>query len=163
MSRRLVRAVLPIIALTATAAGAQDGMTVIAGAEGTPPTFAAGFGAAHGALTSSDLSLDGRAFMVRDDGQAGLSTHFAALGDDLPGLQGEVAVNAAQALDGARHASARPVTVSPSKVARLPEPATWAMMIIGFGLIGGAVRRGLRKSDERFNDYIRSITDNPDA
>ncbi len=33
-------------------------------------------------------------------------------------------------------------------VAGVPEPATWAMMILGFGLIGGAVRR--RKVSVRF-------------
>jgi hypothetical protein len=26
----------------------------------------------------------------------------------------------------------------------VPEPATWAMMILGFGLIGGAMRRRIR-------------------
>ena len=28
-----------------------------------------------------------------------------------------------------------------SSVGAVPEPATWAMMIVGFGLVGGALRR----------------------
>lgn len=31
-------------------------------------------------------------------------------------------------------------------IAGVPEPATWAMMILGFGLIGGAMRRRTRQS-----------------
>ena len=32
-----------------------------------------------------------------------------------------------------------------SNVAAIPEPATWAMMIVGFGLVGGAMRRRVAK------------------
>lgn len=34
-------------------------------------------------------------------------------------------------------------------VAAVPEPATWAMLIVGFGLIGGVMRRG-RQTNVRF-------------
>lgn len=158
MSRRLALAILPALAMTMTVAGAQTRMPVIAGAEGVP-TFEASLSSAHGTAASSELSLDGRAFAARDGGQASLSKQFAIVGDGLPTLPG----NAAQAQEGAHRAPARAVVVNASRIARLPEPATWAMMIIGFGLIGGAVRRGLRKSDERFNTYIRSITEDADA
>jgi hypothetical protein len=30
-------------------------------------------------------------------------------------------------------------------VSAVPEPATWAMMLLGFGLVGGAIRRGRQK------------------
>jgi hypothetical protein len=33
------------------------------------------------------------------------------------------------------------VTVTPVTTPGVPEPATWAMMILGFGLLGGAIRR----------------------
>jgi hypothetical protein len=33
------------------------------------------------------------------------------------------------------------LNVGPGGVGNVPEPATWAMMIMGFGLIGGAMRR----------------------
>ncbi len=36
-------------------------------------------------------------------------------------------------------------SVSVSNVAAVPEPATWAMMILGFGLIGGSIRSVRRK------------------
>lgn len=32
------------------------------------------------------------------------------------------------------------VTVTPAETAAVPEPATWAMMLFGFGFIGGAIR-----------------------
>ena len=32
-------------------------------------------------------------------------------------------------------------SVTPANVGAVPEPATWAMMIVGFGLLGAAVRR----------------------
>lgn len=35
---------------------------------------------------------------------------------------------------------------TPPPVAAVPEPATWAMMILGFGAIGGAMRRRSRES-----------------
>lgn len=37
-----------------------------------------------------------------------------------------------------------------ASVAAVPEPATWAMLIVGFGLIGGAVRAGRRGSKPAF-------------
>ncbi|MES2753339.1 MAG: PEPxxWA-CTERM sorting domain-containing protein, partial [Pseudomonadota bacterium] len=36
------------------------------------------------------------------------------------------------------------VLFGPNLVAAVPEPGSWAMMIIGFGLAGGALRRGTR-------------------
>ena len=32
-----------------------------------------------------------------------------------------------------------------SMTAAVPEPATWAMMVLGFGVIGRAMRRGVRR------------------
>ena len=40
------------------------------------------------------------------------------------------------------------VTPPPSAVPGVPEPATWAMMIIGFGLLGGLLRRRRRTASE---------------
>ncbi|MFT3977957.1 MAG: DVUA0089 family protein [Sphingomonas bacterium] len=39
----------------------------------------------------------------------------------------------------------------------VPEPATWAMMILGFGAIGFAMRRARVRSDLRFNERVRRI------
>ncbi|WP_375402063.1 PEPxxWA-CTERM sorting domain-containing protein [uncultured Sphingomonas sp.] len=38
------------------------------------------------------------------------------------------------------YASAATLSIPPSVVAAVPEPGTWAMMIIGFGAVGGALR-----------------------
>lgn len=34
------------------------------------------------------------------------------------------------------------ITDTPPSVGAVPEPATWAMMLLGFGLIGATLRRG---------------------
>lgn len=47
------------------------------------------------------------------------------------------------------------VNATSSAVAAVPEPATWAMMILGMGAIGFAMRRGIRRSDEKFTAKIR--------
>jgi hypothetical protein len=41
-----------------------------------------------------------------------------------------------------------PGSVPPTPVPSVPEPATWAMMIIGFGLLGGLLRRRRRTAGE---------------
>lgn len=43
-----------------------------------------------------------------------------------------------------------PVTITLDSVAAVPEPATWAMMIGGFGMIGGAMRYRRRKAQVSF-------------
>ena len=145
MSRRLVPAVL--LALSATTAGAQTRLPVITDA----PT--AGVVDASFATTgANDLSLDGRAFT---NAQPGVVDGLARETAERPALQ--LGDNPQPS-----HSARRSAAVS-SRVSRLPEPATWAMMIIGFGLIGVVVRRGLRRSDERFNAYIRSITEDADT
>jgi hypothetical protein len=35
--------------------------------------------------------------------------------------------------------------------AAVPEPATWALLILGFGLVGGALRRKERQTRVRYN------------
>lgn len=44
-----------------------------------------------------------------------------------------------------------------SEVATLPEPATWVMLLFGFGAMGAALRWKLRRSEARFNARIRRI------
>lgn len=41
--------------------------------------------------------------------------------------------------------------------AMLPEPATWIMMLLGFGAIGGLLRWRFRRSEARFTEKIRRI------
>ena len=39
----------------------------------------------------------------------------------------------------------------------VPESATWLMMILGFGAIGGVMRRAHRKSAENFTQHVRLL------
>lgn len=41
--------------------------------------------------------------------------------------------------------------------AHVPEPATWGLFILGFGMIGMALRRRLRASDAAFTAHVRAI------
>lgn len=40
----------------------------------------------------------------------------------------------------------------------VPEPASWAMMLVGFGVIGFGMRAAKRRSDEKFEAKIKSMT-----
>ena len=54
--------------------------------------------------------------------------------------------------------TARAVAVTPSgPPARLPEPATWGMLVTGFGLIGWLARRHQRRSERAFTERLRRI------
>ncbi|MEN2784928.1 PEPxxWA-CTERM sorting domain-containing protein [Sphingomonas qilianensis] len=41
----------------------------------------------------------------------------------------------------------------------VPEPATWAMMLLGFGFIGAAMRRKIRVSEVNFNKVIQALSE----
>lgn len=69
----------------------------------------------------------------------------------LPGITatGEITANATVAGQGARPSSGQPETgffargniTFETAINPVPEPASWAMMIAGFGMVGGAMRR----------------------
>ena len=50
-----------------------------------------------------------------------------------------------------------PVALPPVAGA-VPEPATWAMMILGMGAVGYALRSAKRRSEEKFDAKIKKIT-----
>ena len=50
------------------------------------------------------------------------------------------------------------VSVTPIAAA-VPEPATWAMMILGMGAIGFSMRSAKRRSDRKFDAKIKRITE----
>lgn len=41
----------------------------------------------------------------------------------------------------------------------VPEPASWAVMLLGFGAIGAVLRRRVRRSQEEFDAEIRRVTE----
>lgn len=40
----------------------------------------------------------------------------------------------------------------------VPEPATWAMMIVGMSAVGFAMRRKMRESNAKFDAHIKAVT-----
>jgi hypothetical protein len=51
------------------------------------------------------------------------------------------------------------ITYANAATAAVPEPATWGMMILGFGVMGAVMRRRVRASEIRFNAKIKSISE----
>lgn len=50
------------------------------------------------------------------------------------------------------------VIASATSLGAVPEPATWAMMLLGFGMIGFGMRYGVRRSTVQFDAKIKRIT-----
>ncbi len=50
------------------------------------------------------------------------------------------------------------ITLNAGPTGAVPEPATWAMMILGMGAVGYAMRRAKRSSDAKFDAKIKRIT-----
>ncbi|MEN2786102.1 PEPxxWA-CTERM sorting domain-containing protein [Sphingomonas qilianensis] len=44
-------------------------------------------------------------------------------------------------------------------ITAVPEPATWAMMVLGFGFVGAAMRRRIRVSEANFTNKIRALAE----
>lgn len=74
-----------------------------------------------------------------------------------PGVCQDVGYYALQAFLLIDNESATPqhfsITFSTVDPVGVPEPATWALLIAGFGLIGGAMRRQPQSSSQRFAGY----------
>ncbi|MEN2787296.1 NF038132 family protein [Sphingomonas qilianensis] len=51
------------------------------------------------------------------------------------------------------------VTINNVPVGAVPEPATWAMMLLGFGLVGGVMRRKIRQSEINFTARVRALSE----
>jgi hypothetical protein len=60
--------------------------------------------------------------------------------------------NADRKIDGFKLGGVTLKTVAP-----VPEPSTWALMLAGFALVGVAMRRAIRTSEQRFTDKVRRI------
>jgi hypothetical protein len=53
--------------------------------------------------------------------------------------------------------AAATLTVAPAASGAVPEPATWAMMILGMGAVGYAMRRSIKVSEVNFTKKVRAI------
>jgi hypothetical protein len=95
-----------------------------------------------------------------------LTGHADALGNSMSGsrslnlgtasgnfwLIGANFANVDKKIDGFKLGGVTLKTVAP-----VPEPSTWAMMLAGFALVGVAMRRAIRTSEQRFTDKVRRI------
>jgi hypothetical protein len=53
--------------------------------------------------------------------------------------------------------TAATLTVAPPASGAVPEPASWAMMILGMGAVGYAMRRRIKTSEVNFTNKVRAI------
>lgn len=92
----------------------------------------------------------------------------AASGPFVPPVVGSLGTgNALQSLSGAAYTTLidagssqtydLPFAINGSAVTAVPEPASWAMMILGMGLVGFGLRTARRRSDARFDARIKRI------
>jgi hypothetical protein len=100
-----------------------------------------------GGLTTLDFSLANSLFTSPI---AGLNYYGPADGSPVQTFESNVTLRLSQSLSysvagGATYGADRLGTVTVSRSAA-PEPASWAMMVGGFGVIGGAMRRRQRTS-----------------
>lgn len=118
--------------------------------------------ATNGLLGPTDAAATGGqktlAQWIADNGSANLSVYGVEIGigsgwsNQFFGAVDNVNVN---------FSSGRTVAANfevASDVAAVPEPATWAMMILGFGIIGFGMRYSMRRSNAKFDLKIRRIT-----
>jgi hypothetical protein len=72
---------------------------------------------------------------------------YNILDSDIPELAG--VSTAAPRLFPISRAAPPPVLISGPPAAAVPEPATWGMFILGFGIIGGALRSSRALSEQK--------------
>ena len=95
-------------------------------------------------FSGSALSLGNSSGGSRSLGLSGATGNFWLIGAAF--------VNADKKIDGFKLGSVTLKTVAP-----VPEPSTWAMMLVGFGLVAAAMRGAIRTSEQRFTDKVRAI------
>lgn len=147
MTRRLVSILLPAAALCANVAGAR--MPPVAGNTVIVPAQA---DAERAAAALDHMPPPG------DNGFSVIPDNAGAPASDL-GLAGAALANGPVTVGPAgRRATA--VTAKPKS--RLPEPATWVMLIGGMYGIGAVLRRRHRASEAAFTARIRAIAASED-
>jgi len=91
------------------------------------------------------------------DGTADFFLNFSVTADGLV-TTGNYAVYSQPGSTISYGTGANVVTVVPNPVTgAVPEPGIWAMIVLGFGLIGAALRRTVLASERRFQQRIDAI------
>ncbi|WP_294044724.1 PEPxxWA-CTERM sorting domain-containing protein [Sphingomonas sp.] len=114
-----------------------------------------GYGAGHGASAEALEVAAWNAKVIRATDQLA-----ADRGGSFSGASPDDIVREASAagLDRAGDAAADQRAKAKAAPAHLPEPATWGMLILGFGGIGFGLRRAHQRSEAKFNEKIKRIT-----
>jgi phosphate/sulfate permease len=68
-----------------------------------------------------------------------------------PGSIGRFAIEHVGSADLANYIGVDTMTINTTDISAVPETSTWVMMIIGFGLIGGAMRRKQQRPTVNYN------------
>lgn len=155
-------AFFPGRSFTAPEAGAlrdflSAGGTVFLAGEATTNPFGNPLGAAQNARLNGLLELMGSSLRL-DVGSFDIGDQFATLGADR--IVGDPLTDGIRSfgygltttVSGGRALfltnDFRPFVAAESHAAAIPEPATWAMMILGFGLVGRSLRRQRRQRQQ---------------
>ncbi|WP_394270920.1 FxDxF family PEP-CTERM protein [Qipengyuania sp.] len=85
----------------------------------------------------TSVTLNGQTFTLSPNGQFEFGS---ILLDTMTGVQTLIVNGIATASPGTNAAFSGVVTFSPDMGGAIPEPGMWALMILGFGFIGGALR-----------------------
>ncbi|WP_174284526.1 PEPxxWA-CTERM sorting domain-containing protein [Sphingomonas bacterium] len=113
-------------------------------------TIARGFvGASSGAFV---LTINGISNTYNYSGTTG----FGFLGYTSPTLFSSATITTSKTFDSELD-NVQFGTIASSIAAATPEPGTWLMMIVGFGLAGFALRSAKRRSDVKFTAGINGI------
>lgn len=158
----------------ATAAGLGDGglqKWVLANGTWTPAyTLSAGLALVPGSATSGTTGLFGLAGQVAGDTVSLFATNYTAGDLDssyLYGITDKLSAPAPQTGEAfstiytaSPNTKVRGVSFAPTlaTIAAVPEPATWAMMILGMGAIGFAMRSANRRSEQKSDARTRRTT-----
>lgn len=159
---------------SATAAGLGDGglqkWVLSNGTWSLAYTLSTGLALVPGSATTGTTGLFGLAGQVTGDTVSLFATNYTA-GDLDPsylyGITDRLSATAPQTGEvfstlytAAANTKVRGVSFAPTlAAAAVPEPATWATMILGIGAIGFAMRSAKRRSDEKFDARIKRIAE----
>lgn len=135
------------------------------------------------AMAGADAAAFTTHVTVVDDGRQAKPSSFTAVADSLYDIVAPltftvdptdgtaavkgVATDISFVTDGGtvvvkrRPAGAFDAAVSDASI--LPDAATWAMMLVGFVMIGFGMRYGIRRSNAKFDQKVRRIAEGLDA
>ncbi|WP_425228663.1 PEPxxWA-CTERM sorting domain-containing protein [Sphingomonas sp.] len=127
--------------------------TTVTDSNGNPTSTGLGFGdnvLATGFFSSVNPVTLASLFTALQDGSLAFAVNDVDPGDNY--------YDFTQGINGGLINVGTGPVVTPPSVGAVPEPASWALMILGFGLAGFALRRVARRSDAKFDTKIREIT-----